>query len=300
MIVFLYRPSPQVPTPSVDAARKCFDACIFLIHMQKEQIDTKSIDLTWIFTQTLFMALNTILWALSYPDIRREHPRKELREDLDVAQESIRLASQRWPGVESALELYQNLVSACLKAYDGSSEASYVVESASNKASPASLQDALTPPQLSSPGTLGASPRSDHNAPRSSPAGYFQECDTLHRKPHPSPTFSDYSLTDSTLSSSYQSIVTQQPPVDLAPTYQMTAAFAPITAYSSMPQSLPAFQPPIYTTTQKQYGQYPPIGDQYSQYLHAPYVPQQPLQTLNQEGQMELMRSLENNWMDWG
>lgn len=109
MIVFLYRPSPQIPTPSVDAARKCFDACIFLIHMQKEQIDTKSIDLTWIFTQTLFMALNTVLWALSYPDIRREHPREELQEDLDVSQESIRLASHRWPG--SSLHLSSTKIS---------------------------------------------------------------------------------------------------------------------------------------------------------------------------------------------
>lgn len=37
------------------------------------------------------------------------------------------------------------------------------------------------------------------------------------------------------------------------------------------------------------------IGDQYSQYLHAPYVPQQPPQSLNQEQQVELMTTLENN-----
>lgn len=37
------------------------------------------------------------------------------------------------------------------------------------------------------------------------------------------------------------------------------------------------------------------IDDQYSQYLHAPYVPQQPLQSLNQEQQVELMTTLENN-----
>ena len=298
MIVFLYRPSPQVPTPSADAARKCFDACIFLIYMQKEQIDTASIDLTWIFTQTLFMTLNTVLWSLAYPDIRREHPREELQEDLNVAQEAVRLASQRWPGVESALELYQNLISACLKAYEGNSETSYVVESASNKASPASLPDALTPPQTASPGTLNTSPRSDHNLPRSSATGYFQEDDS-YRKRHRSPNFSDHSLSDSTLSGSSQSIVPEPTSIDLAPTYQ-TAAFAPIPSYRPVPQSLPAFQLPIYTTSQQQYGQYPPIGDQYSQYLHAPYIPQQPLQTLNQEGQMELMKSLESNWMDWG
>lgn len=301
MVVFLYRPSPQVPRPTANAAEKCFEACIFLIYMQKEQIDTGSIDLTWIFTQTLFMAMNTILWSLSYPEIRRDHPKEKLKEDLQVAKEAISLASERWPGVESALELYRNLITACLKAYDGSSDASYVVESLSNRPSPASVNYTLTPPSISSPGTaFGSSPHSDNGYARPSPREYFPEYDGLQApKPHSSPSFSDYSQTDSTVSSSYQNIPPQplqQPAIDFAPTYT-TNSFVPISTYGPLTQGLPAFQPHVFDTMPQALGQYSSIGDQYSQYLHAPYIPQQPLQPLDQETQIELMRNLEHDWV---
>ena len=301
MVVFLYRPSPQVPRPTANAAEKCFDACIFLIHMQKQQIDTGSIDLTWIFTQTLFMAMNTILWSLSYPEIRRDHPKEKLQKDLQVAKEAIGLASIRWPGVESALELYRNLITACLKAYDGSSDTSYVVESLSNRPSPASISYTLTPPSMSSPGTVfGSSPHSENGYARTSPREYFPESDVLQApEPHSSPSFSDYSQTDSTVSSSYQNIPPQplqQPAIDFAPTYT-TSSFVPISTYGPLAQGLPAFQPQIFDIMPQQLGRYSSIGDQYSQYLHAPYIPQQPLQPLDQETQIELMRNLEHDWV---
>ena len=301
MVVFLYRPSPQVPRPTPNAAEKCFEACIFLIYMQKEQIDTGSIDLTWIFTQTLFMAMNTILWSLSYPEIRRDHPKEKLKKDLQVAKEAIGLASIRWPGVESALELYRNLITACLKAYDGSSEASYVVESLSNRPSPASINNTLTPPSMSSPETVfGSSPHSDNSHARPSPREYFQEYDVLQvSEPHSSPSFSDYSQTDSTVSSSYQKIPPQplqQPAIDFASTYPSNA-LPSITTYGPLTQGLPAFHPHIFDATPQQFGQYSSIGDQYSQYFHTPYIPQQLPQPLNQETQIELMRSLENDWV---
>lgn len=161
MIVFLFRPSPQIPEPSPSAAEKAYKASIFNVAMQREQIATGSVDLTWIFTQSLFMALNTILWSLSYPDIRREHPIDEVRGHLDVALEAIVLAAQRWPGVESALLLYRSLVAACLKAYN--TEESYVVHSPSNPsnpsnhATPGSSQDMTSPPAMSSPSSTSTS-----------------------------------------------------------------------------------------------------------------------------------------------
>ncbi len=127
MIVFLYRPSPQVPEPSEQAAEKCFDASVENIHMQSKQIATKSVDLTWIFTQMLFMGLNTILWSLSYPAIRQQHPIEEVKVHIDTALDAINHTSERWPGVQSALQLYQNLIQGCLKVYSG--DASHAVRS---------------------------------------------------------------------------------------------------------------------------------------------------------------------------
>ena len=124
MIVMLFRPTPQVPEPSVRAAQQCFEACKFNIHVQRQQISAKSVDLTWVFVQALFMAINGMLWSLSFQPIRQEYPKAEVDSYLETALEAIYLASMKWPGVESALELYIVLVEACRKAY-GDVETSY-------------------------------------------------------------------------------------------------------------------------------------------------------------------------------
>ena len=140
IVVLLYRPSPQIPKPSVRAANLAFDAAVFNIEIQRSQLASNSVDLTWIFTQSLFMALNTVLWSLSYSEIREKHSKSEVTAIVDMAQESIYLSSARWPGifsilptfplyslclpayfslgVESALDLYDTLIAACLKVYD--------------------------------------------------------------------------------------------------------------------------------------------------------------------------------------
>ena len=297
MIVFLYRPSPQIPRPSVDAARRCFDASVFNIYMQRRQIASKSIDLTWAFTQSLFMALNAILWALSYPDIRREHPKTEVEKDINVAQEAIYLASQRWPGVESALGLYDHLVVACLKVYEGIGDAPYIVDSTSNKTSPASYSDAVTPPPLPgqySPGFSKSSPGHSQKAPHLSPTGYVD-----YDKGHGlriSRTPSEYSL-ESGISGNFQGVVSQQPSVHMSDPYQSTS-YDPDSLYNPFPPMLPR-QP--HPTPQNSHNRnLGSIGEHYSQYLHAPYVPHQPILTLNQEQQMELMRDLEMDDIERG
>ncbi|KAJ5136306.1 hypothetical protein N7448_004860 [Penicillium atrosanguineum] len=149
IVCLIYRPSPQIPEPSINAAKTCYDAAVFNIDMHKEQTITGSVDLTWIFTQSLFMVLNTVLWTLSYPEIRKEHPIEEVQGYLDTALEVIVYAAERWPGVQSALLLYKRLVVACLKAYQ--TEESFVVHSPSNHPTPTSSQDVMTPPPMSSP-----------------------------------------------------------------------------------------------------------------------------------------------------
>ena len=297
MIVFLYRPSPQVPRPSADAARRCFDASVFNIYMQRRQIASKSVDLTWAFTQSLFMALNAILWALSYSEIRMEHPKGEVEKDINVAQEAIYLASQRWPGVESALELYDHLVVACLKVYESLGETSYIADSASIKTSPASFSDAVTPPPLISqysPSNSKSSPRHNHQAPHLSPSIYLD-----HNKGHGSrlsPTSSEYSL-ESGVSGSFQSVASQQPSLHASNAYQ-ASPYDPDSLYNSFPSMLPHQS---HLTSQYSNSQnLGSFGEHYSQYLHAPYAPHQHLLTLNQEQQMELMRNLETDGIEKG
>ncbi|EED24321.1 C6 transcription factor, putative [Talaromyces stipitatus ATCC 10500] len=149
MIIMLHRPSPQIPEPSVEAARKCYDACAFNVKMHMDQMSTGSVDLTWASTQSLFMAITTMLWTLSYPDIRIEHDIEEVKSYLQIALEAVAISAQRWPGCESALQLYRSLITACLKAYDTAE--SFVVHTPSTQPSPVSLQESTPPPFVSSP-----------------------------------------------------------------------------------------------------------------------------------------------------
>ena len=164
MIVFLFRPSPQVPRPSTRAAVLAFKASQYNIHMQREQIKVGNTDLTWIFTQQIFMAINTVLWALSYSRVRELYSRERIENDLKIALEAAEYASERWPGVNSAIELYENLIVACMRIYekDGNipiaatspaSTSSVPAQSASSHAaSPAtnSTKSVATPPDGSS------------------------------------------------------------------------------------------------------------------------------------------------------
>lgn len=127
---------------------RAFEASKENIEVQRKQIDAKFVDLTWIFAQSLFMAINTVLWALSYAEIRQAYPRGEVRELLDKALETAFFCSLKWPGVEGAIELYGTLQHTCLKAYDGDPDQSYTLASPINRPSPATT---ASPEPLSSP-----------------------------------------------------------------------------------------------------------------------------------------------------
>jgi hypothetical protein len=193
MVVFLYRPSPQVPRPSLDAALKCFDACEYNIYMQREQITKKNVDLTWIFTQSIFMAINTMLWALSYDEVRRRHKREDVQRHLDVAMEAIGLASERWPGVASAVQLYQNLIDAILKIYEKDGDVPISAATPSDAASPiASYPDAFNRSRGTSPATVASSSVATPPERSAAPFGQlYQQARRSVEHPPPVPYSSD-------------------------------------------------------------------------------------------------------------
>lgn len=335
IIVFLFRPSPQVPEPSVNAARECYEASVFNVAMHREQIATGSVDLTWIFTQSLFMALNTILWSFSYPEIRREHPIEEVRHHLDVALEAIDLAAERWPGVESALLLYRSLVAACLKAYN--SEESFVVHSPSNQASPSSCQDVTSPPPMSSPSSTTTSHHSQNARTGTLSTVDSLSTATVSRGNSVDPTFPPShgtfpsALAAERVKAQYQPWDTQhqslQPPLSGHPPDPYTTqpyaapglaytnlAIDPTTPFNTFPSvvhGLPNWDPDfaIASTTSTGLAYVDAtvdpmnwtgsIGDQFSRYFNEPFpVPPWRERTLSQQEQVELMASLEENVPD--
>lgn len=258
MIVAMLRPSPQVPEPSVKAARMCYDACIFNVRMHRDQVRTGSVDLTWIFTQSVFMALNTILWSLSYPEIRAEHSIEDVTESVNIAMEILSVSAQRWPGVESARQLYKSLIAGCLRTY--STADSYVVHSPSNRPSPASSHDVATPPPFTSPtsakATSVSSPQNPSTAEKTSPANSplsHVTSTSQQQVTHPYPvngnqnaaftgTTNQFSQAPSINTpapvTSYQQPVDSQPPLMAAPAPYTSSSIGPQPSFQFDPSSL--------------------------------------------------------------
>jgi hypothetical protein len=335
IVILMYRPSPQVPEPSVNAAKICYDAAVFNVAMHREQMVTNSVDMTWIFTQSLFMALNTVLWTLSYPEIRKEHPMEEVQGYLDTALEVIVFAAERWPGVESALLLYKRLITACLKAYN--TEESFVVHSPSNHPTPTSSMGLMTPPPMSSPSssTTASYYSQKHRANPSigdnSSTGVFSRGPSADPAPFPKATTPPVMVHDHfksaqvspiatefgmQASSTAPGVATQYPPQ----TYSAPAAVYPDasidlnTPYNTIPSVVPGLQGwdphfSLASTTASHLAYVDAtcdpmnwtaaIGDQYSQYFNEPFpVPPWRERTLSQQEQIELMASLEQNIPD--
>jgi hypothetical protein len=322
MIVFLFRPSPQVPRPSFRAAAQCYEACEYNIYMQRRQIETGTVDLTWIFTQSIFMAINTILWTLSYSEIRRTHSREDVEHHLSVALEAIQLASERWPGVASAHELYRNLIGACMKIYDKDGDIPISAGSPSESASvTSSATDGINRSRTTSPATVSTTSLNTPSDRSQPPFGYISPQQSIF-SPHQS-TGSSYQSSPppqgyySTQPSPSQ--VPPQPVIDTSPKYQSDPTpymnYDPGSQCNPLPATfsdLPNWNPNFSLPHQETYSM-PPVshaltsptynesyaasnGFPITDYL---YPPSWSLDArsigLNQEQQVELMHSLEAN-----
>ncbi|KAF2795042.1 hypothetical protein K505DRAFT_348880 [Melanomma pulvis-pyrius CBS 109.77] len=322
MVVFLFRPSPQVPRPSLQAAVQCYDACEYNIHMTRKQIETKSVDLTWIFTQSIFMAINTMLWTLSYSEIRRIHHREEVERHLQVALESIDLSSERWPGVSSALQLYRNLISACMKIFDKDGDIPISAGSPSDSASVvSSIVEGINRSRTTSPASVSTSSITTPSEKSQPPFGYLPNQSqplfgfTTTQQNTPS-IFSSSPIQPSSLHTSPQQVPPQpymdsstKPSVDVnMPTfnYPPTTQFAPLpTTFAELPHWTPTFSMPhqdSFSLTQSLSS--PIYNENYATnqgYPMADYLyPQWSAENsrgmgLNQEQQMELMETFQAN-----
>lgn len=311
MIVMIFRPSPQIPNPTLDAALRCYEAAVFNIHLQKRQVEAQLIDITWIFTQAINMALNTVLWSISYIRVRQLHPLEEVRGHIQAALEAIGMCADRWPGVRSALQLYDNLILSCLKAY----EADRVPESPfSNSSAPdmssATSQIGRSPSSATTTSLYGPhSPQSAQatshiqNQSLKAMANGYIDATSSGLSPN-SPTSTVRSQAQGQVSASYYT----QPSlvIPTTATHYSLPSFDPyattIPTNGSMARwasSLPA------TTMGTGYARspnfdynsppwLPTFGDEYSRYLHQTYGPStNNMASLSEQQQMELMQSLE-------
>jgi hypothetical protein len=315
----MYRPSPQIPSPSLDAAHKCYAAAIFNIQLQKRQVEANLIDITWIFTQAIFMALNTVLWCLSYPGIRQQHPIEEVQLHIQDALRAIELCADRWPGVRSAEQLYENLVLGCLKAYETdkiseSPAASDYVSTATQDISSSTSQYANSPASTANTSLYGAqSPQSIHSVQIQAGGHNFQRpgsgfLDHTKQAYHPQPDIVTPTSQPQNLGTQY--MPSTVPRLDIQSMHYSLPGFDPQNAVNYIPTTssgsspwtsgpmLPGIIPGLTGSPNMNYDELPylaPFGQEYSRYMQQSYPSTFQMQSLSQQQQMELMASLESS-----
>ncbi|KIX04962.1 uncharacterized protein Z518_05834 [Rhinocladiella mackenziei CBS 650.93] len=315
MIVFMYRPSPQIPNPSIYAAQQCYDAAVFNIKLQKLQVEAHLIDITWIFTQAIFMALNTVLWCLSYPTIRQQHPREEVQVHIQDALRAIELCADRWPGVRSAYQLYENLVLGCLKAYEADkaaeSPASDYVSSTTQDISSSASQFANSPASTAGTSIHGPqSPQSIHSVHtanhnfKNAATSYIDHTKQQGYQPDMVPTTTQPQALNN------QYLAPSVPQVDVQSLHYSLPGFDPHNATGYIPTTsqdssnwtsapmMPGIIPGITGSPNMNYDDLPYLasfGQEYSRYMQHSYPSTYQMQSLSQQQQMELMASLERS-----
>lgn len=145
----MYRPSPQVTRPSARAASICFDSSAFIINLSGKQLENGVVDITWVFLLTVNMALNTLLWTTSYPEVRQARSREEVEELVNKALDVLDRCSERWPGTAAACQLYAVFSRACLLSYETRPESE--PQSASSFASPPAISEPQSSPDNYTP-----------------------------------------------------------------------------------------------------------------------------------------------------
>jgi hypothetical protein len=125
MRIFMYRPSPQISRPTAQAAETCFVSSEHIINLSWKQLDSNSVDITWMFLLVLNMSLNTLLWTISYPEVRKAHPREDVEELVNKSLDALDRCAERWPGTSSSSQLYGIFSKACLQSYETTGPTGY-------------------------------------------------------------------------------------------------------------------------------------------------------------------------------
>jgi len=172
MLISLYRPSPQIPTPTSQAAEKCFEGARYIIDLTSRQIEQGAVDITWVFLLGIYAALNALLWSISYPEVRLKHTKDEVQALAQTALESITVCSDRWPGSSPAINLYTVITNACLQSYHVKEEETPSPSSNNRLDAPATVMDPVSPASDTSRAT--PQPQTEPSAPlfNRSPFGY--------------------------------------------------------------------------------------------------------------------------------
>jgi hypothetical protein len=240
--------------------------------------------------------------------------------------ESIRQASERWPGVQSAIGLYYNLIAACMRIFDKDGDIPIAASSPSDTASvgTGNIVDGINRSRTTSPATASTASVRTPSDKILGPFGHLPEHNQqlfnlgngLSNPPNPfssAPSSQQAGLQTSpqqSRPSAYNELSPKTSAMDTSiPSYSYapTTQFAPLpTTFAELPQWNPTFTMPPqdnYNMTNMQMASSPYYNETYAanqgyemaDYLNPAWGQDARGTGLNQQQQMELMHDFEMN-----
>lgn len=110
-LMLLYRPSPQIPRPSRDAAKKCLNSAVKIICISADLHRFKKMDFTWLSAHSIFVAAITVFyyhWVS--PEETPAVGSPNCLETLVMAQELLQSLSEIWYVAKEACQKLANLI----------------------------------------------------------------------------------------------------------------------------------------------------------------------------------------------
>ena len=118
-LMLLYRPSPQIPRPSQDAVRKCFDSAMEIIRISADLNRFKNMDCTWVAAHSIFIAAIAILYCLwTSPIVMMSAPRETCFERVKKAQQLLESLGSTWSVAHNASEKLERLIPVAMDGFD--------------------------------------------------------------------------------------------------------------------------------------------------------------------------------------
>ncbi|KAL4987428.1 fungal-specific transcription factor domain-containing protein [Aspergillus falconensis] len=129
-IMLLYRPSPQIPHPRLEAIQACFNSAMSIIQIHGELHRFSNMECSWLSAHSIFVAAITMLYCLwTYPAVRGP---TSLEECLSRAEKAVNLLSFLGQWWSVAREPCQKLSRLILLTREGSESSSMNPGGASN------------------------------------------------------------------------------------------------------------------------------------------------------------------------
>ncbi|KAE8159875.1 fungal-specific transcription factor domain-containing protein [Aspergillus tamarii] len=134
-IMLLYRPSPQMPQPGVDAVQECFTSAMEIIAIYADLHRFSNMECSWLSAHSIFVASITVLYCVwTYPTVRGTTPMEACLKRAELALQLLSFLGQTWTVAQEAGQKLAKLIKSTSEAYDAMTGAPADPQSLDNNA----------------------------------------------------------------------------------------------------------------------------------------------------------------------